>query len=114
MFAVFESGGKQHRAQEGEVVRLERLPAAPGERVVFDSVLMIVDGEDIRIGKPLVEGGQVRGEVVEEGKGRKITVVKFKRRKNYLRRKGHRQRYTDVRITAISREAAAEDPAHGS
>ena len=103
MFAVFESGGKQHRATEGEVVRLERLPGDPGERVVFDRVLMIAEGDNIAVGTPLVEGGQVAGEVVEQGQGRKITVIKFKRRKNYLRKKGHRQHYTDVRITAISR-----------
>ncbi len=103
MFAVFESGGKQHRVTEGEVVRLERLQGKPGEQVVFDRVLMIAEGNDVAVGTPLVEGGQVAGEVVEQGKGRKITVIKFKRRKNYMRKKGHRQLYTDVRITAISR-----------
>lgn len=103
MFAVFESGGKQHRVIEGEVVRLERLSGAPGESVVFDRVLMVGDGEDVAVGTPLVQGGTVAGEVVEQGRGRKIRVVKFKRRKNYMRTKGHRQAYTDVRITAISR-----------
>ena len=103
MFAVFESGGKQHRVTEGEVVRLERLQGKPGEQIVFDRVLMIAEGNDVAVGTPLVEGGQVAGEVVEQGKGRKITVIKFKRRKNYMRKKGHRQLYTDVRITAISR-----------
>ena len=103
MFAVFESGGKQHRVTEGEVVRLERLQGKPGEQIVFNRVLMIAEGNDVAVGTPLVEGGQVAGEVVEQGKGRKITVIKFKRRKNYMRKKGHRQLYTDVRITAISR-----------
>ena len=103
MFAVFESGGKQHRVAEGEVVRLERLDGQPGDQVVFDRVLMIADGDDVAIGKPLIEGGEVAGEVVEQGRARKITVLKFKRRKNYMRKKGHRQPYTDVRITAISR-----------
>lgn len=103
MFAVFESGGKQHRVIEGEVVRLERLSGAPGESVVFDRVLMVGDGEDVAVGTPLVQGGTVAGEVVEQGRGRKIRVIKFKRRKNYMRTKGHRQAYTDVRITAISR-----------
>ena len=102
MFAVFESGGKQHRVAQGEVVRLERVGGEPGDRVVFDRVLMIADGDDVAVGNPLIEGGQVAGEVVEQGKARKITVIKFKRRKNYLRKKGHRQPYTDVRITAIS------------
>ena len=103
MFAVFESGGKQHRVVEGEVVRLERLDGEPGDTIVFDRVLMIAEGDDIAIGEPLVEGGQVTGEVVDQGRGKKIRVIKFKRRKNYLRKKGHRQAFTDVRITAISR-----------
>ena len=103
MFAVFESGGKQHRVVEGEVVRLERLSGEPGESVVFDRVLMIGDADDVAVGTPLVQGGTVAGEVVEQGRGRKIRVIKFKRRKNYMRTKGHRQAFTDVRITAISR-----------
>ena len=103
MFAVFESGGKQHRVVHGEVVRLERLDGEPGDTIVFDRVLMIAEGDDVAIGEPLVEGGQVTGEVVTQGRGRKIRVIKFKRRKNYLRKKGHRQSFTDVRITAINR-----------
>lgn len=103
MFAVFESGGKQHRVVEGEVVRLERLAGEPGDPVVFDRVLMIAAGDDVVVGEPLVQGGRVSGEVVAQARGRKINVIKFKRRKNYLRRKGHRQDYTDVKITAISR-----------
>ncbi|MYD96049.1 MAG: 50S ribosomal protein L21 [Gammaproteobacteria bacterium] len=103
MFAVFESGGKQHRVVEGEVVRLERLEGEPGDNIVFDRVLMIAEGDDIAIGEPLVEGGRVTGEVVNQGRGKKISVIKFKRRKNYLRKKGHRQAFTDVRITAINR-----------
>ena len=103
MFAVFESGGKQHRVVEGEVVRLERLEGDPGDMIVFDRVLMIAEGDEVAIGEPLVEGGQVTGEVVSQGRGKKIRVIKFKRRKNYLRKKGHRQAFTDVRITAIDR-----------
>ena len=103
MFAVFESGGKQHRVVEGEVVRLERLDGEPGDTIVFDRVLMIAEGDEVAIGEPLVEGGQVTGEVVEQGRGKKIRVIKFKRRKNYLRKKGHRQAFTDVKITAINR-----------
>ena len=103
MFAVFESGGKQHRVVQGEVVRLERLDGDPGDTIVFDRVLMIAEGDDVAIGEPLVEGGQVTGKVVSQGRGRKIRVIKFKRRKNYLRKKGHRQSFTDVRTTAINR-----------
>ena len=106
MFAVFESGGKQHRVVEGEVVRLERLDGNVGAPVVFDRVLMIAEGDEVAVGDPLVPGGEVVGEVVGQGKGRKVRIVKFKRRKNYLRRKGHRQHYTDVRITAIHRQSA--------
>ncbi len=102
MFAVIESGGKQHRVVEGEVLRLERLDGEPGDEVVFDRVLMVADGDDVSIGAPLVDGGRVTAEVVGQGRGRKISVIKFKRRKNYLRKKGHRQHFTEVRITAIS------------
>lgn len=102
MFAVFESGGKQHRVVQGEVVRLERLAGEPGERVVFDRVLMVADGDEVAVGTPLLAGSQVAGTVIGQGRGKKINVIKFKRRKNYLRRKGHRQAYTDVKITAIS------------
>lgn len=102
MFAVFESGGKQHRVCEGEVVRLERLGSGVGERVEFDRVLMVARDDDVSVGTPYVDGVSVTGEVIAQGRGRKIRVIKFKRRKNYLRRAGHRQHYTDVRITGIS------------
>ena len=114
LFAVVESGGKQHRVVCGEVVRLERLPGEPGEAVSFARVLMIGAGQDVLVGAPYVQGGLVAGEVVAQGKGPKIRVIKFKRRKNYLRHKGHRQAFTDVRITRISRpvvQLAAEAPA---
>ena len=102
MFAVIESGGKQHRVEEGEILRLEKLAAGPGETVTFDRVLLIAQGDDIKVGKPFVDGGEVTAEVVGEGRGEKITVIKFKRRKNYHRKQGHRQSYTKVRVTGIS------------
>ena len=101
MFAVIESGGKQHRVEEGEVLRLEKLAAGPGETVTFDRVLLIAEGDDIKVGTPFVDGGEVTAEVVGEGRGEKITVIKFKRRKNYHRKQGHRQSYTEVRVTGI-------------
>lgn len=101
MFAVFESGGKQHRVCEGEVVRLERLGSGVGEQVEFDRVLMVARDDDVAVGTPYVDGASVTGEVIAQGRGRKVHVIKFKRRKNYLRRAGHRQHYTDVRITGI-------------
>ncbi len=102
MFAVFESGGKQHRVSEGDVIRLERLSGEPGESIEFDRVLLVSQGDDVAVGMPYVEGGKVTGEVLEQGRGAKIRVIKFKRRKNYLRRIGHRQDYTAVRITGIN------------
>lgn len=102
MFAVFSSGGKQHRVTEGEVVRLELLDAEPGDEVVFDKVLLVADGDSVSVGAPYVQGGKVTGQVVAHDRGRKIRIIKFRRRKNYMRRQGHRQWYTDVKITGIS------------
>jgi large subunit ribosomal protein L21 len=101
MFAVFTSGGKQHRVTEGEVVRLEMLDAEPGQQVVFDRVLMVADGDNVSVGAPYVAGGAVTGEVVKHDRARKIRIIKFRRRKNYMRRQGHRQWFTDVKITGI-------------
>ena len=102
MFAVFKSGGKQHRVSEGEVVRLERLDAEPGASVEFDEVLLIAEGDTVNVGAPFVSGGKVTAEVVGHDRGDKIRIVKFRRRKHYMRRAGHRQWYTDVRITGIT------------
>ena len=101
MFAVFASGGKQHRVTEGEIVRLEPLDAEPSQEVVFDKVLMVADGDKVAVGAPYLEGGKVTGEVVGNDRARKIRVIKFKRRKDYRRTQGHRQWYTDVKITGI-------------
>jgi large subunit ribosomal protein L21 len=103
MFAVFESGGKQHRVQEGDVVRLERIDGEAGASVTFDRVMLVGEGEDVTVGTPIVEGGSVKAEVVSQGRGDKVEVIKFKRRKNYHRKLGHRQSFTEVRITGISR-----------
>ena len=102
MFAVFSSGGKQHRVTEGEVIRVERLAAEPGDEVVFDKVLMVADGDAVSVGQPFVDGGKVTAEVVSIGRGKKIRVIKFKRRKDYMRRQGHRQWYTELKITGIN------------
>ncbi len=103
MFAVFESGGKQHRVREGDVVKLEKLDLDAGDTVAFDQVMMIGEGDDVVVGAPYVEGGKVTAEVLEQGRHAKITVIKFRRRKNYHRKAGHRQAYTAVRVTGISR-----------
>jgi len=102
MFAVIESGGKQHRVGEGEVLKLEKLGIAPGESVVFDKVLMVADGDNVNVGTPYVSGGKVTAEVVSEGRHKKVRILKFKRRKDYLKRQGHRQWFTEVKITGIS------------
>ena len=101
MFAVIESGGKQHRVVEGEVVRLERLPGEPGAAVEFDKVLMVGQGADVNVGKPYVAGVRVTGEVVKQDRTDKVSIIKFRRRKHYMRRGTHRQSFTDVRITGI-------------
>lgn len=102
MFAVFASGGKQHRVTEGEVLKLERLDAEPGQEVVFDKVLLVADGDSVSVGQPYVAGGKVTAEVMGHDRGKKIRVIKFRRRQNYMRRQGHRQWFTEVRITGIN------------
>jgi len=101
MYAVIESGGKQHRVTEGESLRLEKLEAATGDVVEFDRVLM-VGGDEIAVGTPLLDGARVTAEVVEHGRHRKVKIVKFNRRKHHRKETGHRQWYTEVRITGIS------------
>ncbi|AMX01626.1 50S ribosomal protein L21 [Microbulbifer thermotolerans] len=101
MYAVIESGGKQHRVEEGEVLRLEKLEVATGETIDFDKVLMVVDGDKINIGAPVVDGAKVTAEVVSHGRGEKVKIIKFRRRKHSMKRQGHRQWYTEVKITGI-------------
>ncbi len=101
MYAVIESGGKQHRVIEGETLKLEKIDVPTGDSVEFDRVLM-VGGDTVKIGTPLVEGGKVTAEVVSHGRHDKIKIVKFNRRKHYRRETGHRQWYTEVKITGIS------------
>jgi large subunit ribosomal protein L21 len=102
MYAVIESGGKQHRVVEGETLKLEKIETATGEIVEFDKVLMIGGGDDVKIGTPTVVGGKVTAEIVAHGRHKKITIIKFNRRKHYRKQTGHRQWYTEVKITGIS------------
>ena len=102
MYAVIESGGKQHRVVEGEILKLEKLEAATGEKVSFDKVLMVGEGESVKIGAPYVEGSTVTAEVVSQGRAKKVTILKFRRRKHHLKHQGHRQWFTAVKITGIS------------
>ncbi len=102
MYAVIRTGGKQYKVAEGDRLRVERLGAAEGETVELDSVLMIGDGEDLKVGTPYVDGGKVSALVKSHGRGRKIEIVKFRRRKHHRKQMGHRQHYTELEITAIS------------
>jgi large subunit ribosomal protein L21 len=102
MYAIFRAAGKQFRAEKGETLRLPLMDAEAGTKVTFDEVLLSSDGQTIRAGTPLVAGAKVVAEVVGQGKERKIYVFKFKRRKNYRRKTGHRQKYTEVRITDVT------------
>ena len=101
MYAVIATGGKQYRVAEGDVVRIEKLAADLGATVEFDKVLLIGNGSDVKIGAPLVAGSKVSGVVHKHGKGDKKVIVKFRRRKHYMRQGTHRQFFTDVKITGI-------------
>jgi large subunit ribosomal protein L21 len=102
MYAVIESGGKQHRVTPGEVLDIEKLDVAPGATVDFDRVLMVADGGDIKLGAPYVAGGKVTAEVVSQGRGDKVKIIKFRRRKHHMKQMGHRQWFTRIKITGIS------------
>ena len=101
MYAVIESGGKQHRLVEGETLKLEKIEVATGETIEFDKVLLVGEGESVNVGKPLVEGSKVTGEVVSHGRHKKVKIIKFNRRKHHRKQAGHRQWYTEVKITGI-------------
>ncbi|RJQ82719.1 MAG: 50S ribosomal protein L21 [Desulfobacteraceae bacterium] len=101
MYAVIAAGGKQYRVEKGEILRVEKLEGDVGAEVAFEQVLMLGEGENVRIGRPVVEGASVKGHIVEQGKHKKILVFKYKRRKRYRRKQGHRQIFTAVRIDTI-------------
>lgn len=101
MYAVISTGGKQYRFEQGDLIKVEALKGAVGDQIVFDEVLALGDGESLQVGTPLVAGAQVLGTIVEQGKGSKVTVLKFKRRKMYRRKRGHRQLFTAVKIDKI-------------
>jgi large subunit ribosomal protein L21 len=102
VYAVLETGGKQYRVSPGDVVKVERLGGEPGSPVRFDRVLLVAEEDRVTVGTPTVAGASVAGEVVRQGRARKIIVFKFKRRKKYRRTQGHRQAETTVRITEIT------------
>jgi len=102
MYAVFRSGGKQYRAAKGDILRLEKIDGEEGATVKFDEVLLVGEGSDVKVGSPTVSGSTVSAKVLRQGKSRKVSVVKFKRRQNYLRQGSHRQFFTEVEITGIT------------
>ncbi|HJP35596.1 MAG TPA: 50S ribosomal protein L21 [Gammaproteobacteria bacterium] len=103
MNVVIKTGGKQYRVSEGDKLDVESLDAAPGDKIEFPEVLLVRDGDTLEVGTPLVEGAKVTATVLEHGRGEKIRIVKFKRRKQYRRQMGHRQNFTRVEITGIAR-----------
>ena len=101
MYAIVNTGGKQYKIQQGDVLRVEKIPGEVGSPVSFDKVLMFSDGENVNIGRPVLDNVEVKGHIVDQGKGKKIIVFKYKRRKRYRRKLGHRQQYTEIKIDSI-------------
>ncbi len=101
MCAIIQTGGKQYKVTEGSVLKIEKLNAEPGDRLTLDQVLMVSDDNEVRIGNPLVANAQVIATVLEQGRDKKVVVFKYKRRKNYRRKQGHRQPYTKIKVEKI-------------
>ena len=102
MYAVIKTGGKQYRVEQGDLLKVEKIEIAPGETLSFDEVLLVADGDKVQVGQPLLAGAKVTAEVVSQGRHDKIKIVKFRRRKHYRKQAGHRQWFTEVKITAIT------------
>jgi len=101
MYAVFKTGGMQYRVSEGETLIIEKLEVEPGKKVTFNEVLMIADGENVQVGSPLVDKACVEAKVISQGKGKKVNILKFKRRKQSMKQQGHRQLFTEIQIGKI-------------
>ena len=100
MFAIIKTGGKQYKVSEGDVIKVEKIEAEAGDKIEFDQVLMVA-GDDVKVGSPVVEGAKVSAEVLDQKKDKKVVIFKFKAKKNYRKKKGHRQPYTLVKIEKI-------------
>ncbi|MDF1760540.1 MAG: 50S ribosomal protein L21 [Coxiellaceae bacterium] len=111
MYAIIQSGGKQYRVAEGDKLKLEKLAVDQGDTVEFDRVLLVANGDDFKVGTPFVDGVKVAATVVSHGRGKKVEILKFKRRKHHMKRMGHRQDYTEVEITGIGGGAAKKKAA---
>jgi large subunit ribosomal protein L21 len=101
MYAVIKTGGKQYRVSEGETLKVEKLKVEPGKKVTFDEILMIADGDKVRVGSPHVPKASVDAKVISQGKGKKVHILKFRRRKHSMKQQGHRQLYTEIQIDKI-------------
>ncbi len=101
MYAVILSGGKQYRVQEGDTLKLESLPEEVGATINFDKILLVGEGESVKLGRPYLDGSKVAAEVISQGRHKKIHIIKFRRRKHHMKSQGHRQNYTEVKITQI-------------
>ena len=102
MYAVIQTGGKQYRVAEGDTLKIEKLVADEGATVEIDKVLMVADGESVRVGQPFIEGGKVTATVKSQGRAKKVHIIKFRRRKHHMKHQGHRQWFTELTITGIS------------
>lgn len=102
MYAVIVTGGKQYKVAEGEYLKVEKLEVPTGETITLDQVLLIADGEKVNIGAPVIDGAKVTAEVISQGRHDKVRIIKFRRRKHHMKRQGHRQWYTEIKITGIS------------
>ncbi len=102
MYAVIITGGKQYRVTPGEILKIEKLEVAEGTTLEFDRVLMVADGDAVKLGTPYLDGGKVSATIVSHGRHKKVHIIKFRRRKHHMKRQGHRQYYTEVQITGVS------------
>ena len=102
MYAVIVTGGKQYRVEEGETLKVEKIETATGEAIELEKVLLVGNGDDVKIGQPVVEGAKVTAEVVAHGRHKKVKIIKFRRRKHSMKQMGHRQWFTELKITGIS------------
>ena len=101
MYAVIKTGGKQYKVYEGETLKIEKLEVEPGKKVTFNEVLMIADGQNVQLGSPIVDKASVEAKVISQGKGKKVNILKFKRRKHSMKQQGHRQLFTEIKIGKI-------------
>jgi large subunit ribosomal protein L21 len=102
MYAVIKTGGKQYRVMQGEYLRVEKLDAEVDSTIEFDQVLMVGEGENVTVGAPTVDGAKVSAKILSHGRGKKVRIIKFRRRKHHMKQQGHRQHYTEIEITGIA------------